>query len=183
MDIGPKGMVSHSSSEKIKDGNGEREANAKDRLKKHGSIISCYGENLSFHCVDAKEVIMGLLVDDGSKTRGHRHNILNPDFNYMGCFTGDHSDFNQMSCINYCAGYVTKGEPDPIEQQMDAFLKEEVVFADMPDNCISWKQHSKIKVLGAKAIKTTVRTCTLKGGEEKKVEVVEEKLFDLRAIC
>lgn len=116
MDIGPKGMVSHSSSEKIKDGNGEREANAKDRLKKHGSIISCYGENLSFHCVDAKEVIMGLLVDDGSKTRGHRHNILNPDFNYMGCFTGDHSDFNQMSCINYCAGYVTKGEPDPIEQ-------------------------------------------------------------------
>ena len=82
MDIGPKGMVSHSSSEKINpDGSGEREANAKDRLKKHGSIISCYGENLSFHCVDAKEVIMGLLVDDGSKTRGHRHNILNPDFN------------------------------------------------------------------------------------------------------
>jgi len=115
MDIGPKGMVTHTSSEKINDGNGEREANAKDRLKKHGSIISCYGENLSFHCVDAKEVLMGLLVDDGSKTRGHRHNILNPDFNYMGCFTGDHSDFNQMSCINYCAGYVTKGEPDPIE--------------------------------------------------------------------
>jgi len=87
MDIGPKGMVTHTSSEKINDGNGEREANAKDRLKKHGSIISCYGENLSFHCVDAKEVLMGLLVDDGSKTRGHRHNILNPDFNYMGCFT------------------------------------------------------------------------------------------------
>jgi uncharacterized protein YkwD len=66
MDIGPKGMVSHSSSEKIKGENGMRDANAKDRLKKHGSIISCYGENLSFHCVDAKEVIMGLLVDDGS---------------------------------------------------------------------------------------------------------------------
>ena len=66
---------------------------------------------------------------------------------------------------------------------MDEFLKEEVVFNDMPDNCISWKQHSKIKVIGAKAIKTTSRTCSLKGGGDKKVEVVEEKIFDLRAIC
>ena len=53
----------------------------------------------------------------------------------------------------------------------------------MPDNCISWKQHSKIKVIGAKAIKTTIRTCTQKGGGDEKVEVVEEKIFDLRAIC
>lgn len=87
-DIGPKGLVSHSGSEKIKDGANTRDTNAKDRLKKHGSIISCYGENLSFHCIEAKEILISLLVDDGSKSRGHRNNILNSDFNYMGCFTG-----------------------------------------------------------------------------------------------
>ena len=61
----------------------------------------------------------------------------------MGCFTGDHKDFNMMSCIDYSGGYVVQGEPDPIERQMDAFLKEEVEF-EMPDNVRSWKQNSKI---------------------------------------
>ena len=63
---------------------------------------------------------------------------------------------------------------------MDEFLKQEVNFTDMPSNTLSWKQHSKISVVGAKAVKTTTRTCTLKGGEERKVEVVEEKIFELR---
>ena len=63
---------------------------------------------------------------------------------------------------------------------MNEFLKEEVVFNDMPPDTLSWKQNSKIKVICAKAIKTTIRTCTIKGGEEKKIEVVEEKIFELR---
>ena len=48
-----------------------------------------------------------------------------------------------MTCIDYCGAFVANGEADPIEQQMDAFLKEEVVF-EMPDNVRSWKQTSKI---------------------------------------
>jgi hypothetical protein len=30
----------------------------KDRLRKYGNVVSCYGENLSFHCEDAKEVMI-----------------------------------------------------------------------------------------------------------------------------
>jgi hypothetical protein len=48
-----------------------------------------------------------------------------------------------MSVIDYAGAFVVKGEPDPIERQMDAFLKEEVEF-DMPENVRSWKQNSKI---------------------------------------
>jgi len=48
-DIGPKGLIQHDST----DGKG-----VKDRLRKYGNVISCYGENLSFHCDDAKEVII-----------------------------------------------------------------------------------------------------------------------------
>ena len=43
-----------------------------------------------------------------------------------------------MTCINYAAGYVAKGEPDPLEKQVDEFLKDEVEF-DMPKNVSSWK--------------------------------------------
>ena len=34
----------------------------------------------------------------------------------MGCNTGDHKDFNSMSCIDYAGAFVTNGEPDPIER-------------------------------------------------------------------
>ena len=56
----------------------------------------------------------------------------------MGCWTGEHKDFNQMSCIDYAGHFVVNGEEDPIEKQMDAFLKEEVDF-EMPDSVRSWK--------------------------------------------
>lgn len=63
---------------------------------------------------------------------------MNAEFNVIGCHTTAHKDFNQMTCIDYCGAFVVKGEPDPIERQMDAFLKEEVEF-EMPDNVRSWK--------------------------------------------
>jgi hypothetical protein len=103
-------------------------------------VVSCYGENISVHCEDAKEVMIQLIVDDGIENRGHRENIFNQEFNVMGCFTDDHKDFNKMSCIDYAGAFVAKGEPDPIEKQMDAFLKEEVNFdTEMPEGVRSWK--------------------------------------------
>ena len=56
------------------------------------------------------------MVDDGSKSRGHRVNFFNPDFNFMGNNSGEHKEFTYMSCIDYAAGYVPKGESDPIEK-------------------------------------------------------------------
>lgn len=49
-DIGPKGLIQHDSSNG-KDG-------VKERLRKNGNVISCYGENMSFHCETAKDVIL-----------------------------------------------------------------------------------------------------------------------------
>ena len=70
-----------------------------------------------------------------------------------------------MSVVDYAGAFVVKGEPDPIERQMDAFLKEEVEF-EMPENVRSWKQNSKIQVQGNLAKKTVVRTLMMKDGTE-----------------
>lgn len=136
-DIGPKGLIQHDSS--------DHKTGVKERLRKYGNVVSCYGENLSFHCEDAKEVMIQLIVDDGVENRGHRENVFNHEFNVMGCFTNEHKDFIFMSCIDYAGAFVPKGEPDPIEKQMDAFLKEDVDF-EMPAGVRSWKQNSKIQV-------------------------------------
>ena len=61
-DIGPKGQITH-----VSGLNGDE---TKARLKKFGKIISCYGESLSFNCMNGKEVMLQLLIDDGSKSRG-----------------------------------------------------------------------------------------------------------------
>ena len=72
--------------------------------------------------------MLQLIVDDGVQNRGHRENIFNAEFAVMGSFTGDHKDFNSMTVIDYCGAFVANGAPDPIERQMDAFLKEDVEF-------------------------------------------------------
>lgn len=48
-DIGPKGLVQHESS----DG-----TTVKERLKRYGKIVTCYGENLSFHSDTALDVVL-----------------------------------------------------------------------------------------------------------------------------
>ena len=83
-----------------------------------------------------------------------------------------------MTCLDYAGAFVASGEPDPIEKQMDAFLKEEVEF-EMPDGVRSWKQNSKIQVQGALAKKTTVRTLKMKDGTEQTLDKTIERLLDL----
>ena len=138
-DIGPKGLVSHAGTNQIKKDGQMKYTNAKDRMRQYGKVMSLFGESLTFNCFDAKEILLSLIVDDGSSSRGHRKNLFNPDFNYMGSFTGEHMNFSNMTCINYAAGYVAKGAADPIDQQMADFLKEEVVFNNVPPFVVSWK--------------------------------------------
>jgi uncharacterized protein YkwD len=100
-DIGPKGLIQHDSS--------DNKTGVKERLRKYGTVIACYGENLSFCCETANEVLLQLIVDDGVPNRGHRENIFNKEFNFMGCFTTQHKDFDQMTCIDYAGGFVAQG--------------------------------------------------------------------------
>ena len=101
---------------------------------------------MSFHCETALEVILQLLVDDGVPNRGHRENLFNDDFRCCGVYSGQHKDFDCMTVIDYSASFVKAGAEDPIERQMDEFLKEEVQFDDMPHDIRGWKQNSKIQV-------------------------------------
>jgi uncharacterized protein YkwD len=47
-DTGPKGLLSHE---------GSNGSSVKERIEKYGKIQNCYGENLSFHCDEAHEVL------------------------------------------------------------------------------------------------------------------------------
>lgn len=106
-DIGPKGLTQHESS----DGT----TNVKERLDKYGNVVGWCGENLSFGCEEAKDILIQLIIDDGVQSRGHRANIFNPEFRVMACSTGPHRDLNSLTVIDYVGGFAASGEPDPIQ--------------------------------------------------------------------
>jgi uncharacterized protein YkwD len=106
-DTGPKGLLSHE---------GSNGSTVKDRIQKYGKIINCYGENLSFHCDEAHEVLQQLIVDDGVLERGHRENIFNKEFKVFGCYSGPHRDYECMTCMDFAGGVVKNGDDDPIEE-------------------------------------------------------------------
>ena len=169
-DTGAKGLVQHEASDGTP---------VKERLKRHGKIVTGYGENLSYHCDNAMEVILQSIVDDGVPNRGHRENLFNPEFRVMGCFSGQHKDFDTMTVVDFCAAFIRNGDEDPIERQMDIFLKEEVDFPEMPSDVRGWKQNSKITVQGHRATKTVERVCRLRDGREERFVKNLEREFDL----
>lgn len=48
-----------------------------------------------------KDVVLQLLVDDGVASRGHRANMTNSGFEYVGIFTGNHSEYQTITIIDY----------------------------------------------------------------------------------
>lgn len=81
-DIGPKGILSHTGSDK---------STYKDRIERH-----CRWGGSIFEAIDyaaresAKEVVIAWLVDDGVPKRQHRNNILGPEFKHIGIASGPH---------------------------------------------------------------------------------------------
>jgi hypothetical protein len=67
-------------------------------------------------------------VDDGVPDRGHLHNIFNKGFKKMACFTGDHKGYKKMTVINYNGS----------DAEMNAFMKEEVDFGEVPEGAVKW---------------------------------------------
>ena len=84
--IGKKGLISHES-----DNAQGTDQGTKQRLRYHGNVIGCYGENIAVYCNSAIEVVMQLIVDDGRYSKSHRNNFFQPDFKVMSCSTTEHS--------------------------------------------------------------------------------------------
>ncbi|MFO8183100.1 MAG: CAP domain-containing protein, partial [Candidatus Aegiribacteria sp.] len=71
----------------------------------HGTI----GEVIAFGPCNGREIVAILLIDDGVADRGHRINLLNPDFRYVGIAIEEHPEYGYVCVIDFAADY------DPID--------------------------------------------------------------------
>jgi hypothetical protein len=70
------------------------------RMQRHATGLTGFGEANAYGPTDARSVVIGLLVDDGVPTRGHRQNLLNPIFKYAGVGCGRHTVYKEMCVID-----------------------------------------------------------------------------------
>jgi uncharacterized protein YkwD len=61
-----------------------------ERLARYGEHREQCGENVVFGMRSPKETVYHMLIDDGSPERGHRANLLNMDFHFIGAAFGKH---------------------------------------------------------------------------------------------
>ncbi|WP_257309590.1 CAP domain-containing protein [Geothrix fuzhouensis] len=96
-DIGPRGSLEHVGS----DG-----ARLSERLNRLGRWQGLVAENISTGEEGAREVVLQLLIDDGVASRGHRHNLFNPELHQAGAGSAPHRDYRVVTVIDYADGFV-----------------------------------------------------------------------------
>ncbi|QXE85409.1 CAP domain-containing protein [Geomonas nitrogeniifigens] len=85
-------------------GHGER-GDTKKRIEKYGSWRSSLGENISYGPETARQVVMGLIIDDGVADRGHRKNIFDRSFTTAGAACGPHPLYRTICVTDFAGGF------------------------------------------------------------------------------
>lgn len=79
-----------------------------DRASRYGEWGELIGENIEYGSPNAEQIIISLIVDDGVSNRGHRKNILNPNFNFIGVAFGEHKNYKTMTVMDFAGDYKEK---------------------------------------------------------------------------
>ncbi|QWV95731.1 CAP domain-containing protein [Geomonas oryzisoli] len=88
-------------------GHGER-GDMRKRIEQHGSWRSTIGENISYGPDTARQVVMGLIIDDGVPDRGHRKNIFNRSYATAGIACGPHPLYRTICVMDLAGGFQSR---------------------------------------------------------------------------
>jgi uncharacterized protein YkwD len=85
-------------------------SNLKSRIERYGTWKVRIAENIAYGNTSARQVVIFLLIDDNVKNRGHRVNMLNPDFKLIGVSTASHPEYQTMFVMDFAGGMEEKDE-------------------------------------------------------------------------
>ena len=87
---------------------GSDRSHSKDRIERYGTWGVRIAENIAYGGMNAKQVVVYLLIDDGVRDRGHRKNFLNSDFKQVGVATGIHPGYGNMTVMEFAGKFAEK---------------------------------------------------------------------------
>ena len=98
---GPRGRMGHKGS----DG-----SSTADRVERYGKWKFVLSENIAYGPLDARGMVVGLIVDDGVPDRGHRLNIFDARVRVAGVSCGMHREYGRMCVIVHAGGFADTGQ-------------------------------------------------------------------------
>lgn len=81
-----------------------------DRLTRYGLWEESVGEDIIYESRTARNDVIGLIIDDGVATRGHRNNIFKPGFRVIGVSVAQPSTSRRLCIVTFAGGFVDKSE-------------------------------------------------------------------------
>lgn len=74
------------------------------RIAVFGQFVATVGENIAYGTTSGKDIVLQLIIDDGVASRGHRTNIFNADYTFVGSWASGHVTYSSMTVIDYAGG-------------------------------------------------------------------------------
>jgi len=74
------------------------------RIRRHKRRFHEVGEDISYGSQTARDVVQGLIIDDGVADRGHRKNILDRQFDAAGAACAEHEQLSPACVIDFSGG-------------------------------------------------------------------------------
>ena len=156
-ECGPVGHLGH---------DGVNGSTMDSRISDNGEWAGGIGENISYGCNTAEDVVVQLLVDDGVETRGHRRNILNPDFHVIGSGFGPHSEMEFMCCITFATMFTEKDGTSHGHAPANAPEAAEAPADDepWPEGAVGLRTRTETQKKGKQTITKVIKEYTMEDG-------------------
>ena len=175
-DIGRQGLHNHE---------GSNDSLLSDRIEKYSEWDGAIAESLQFCYKNAENIIMNLIIDDGSNEKHQRENLFSEEFQYIGIGCAKHKNFKLCTVINYAKNlYPIGGEPpekieyDPNylnkkgDKELNPFQLDDPYA---PDNTVGVKIIKIKKNFEDKEYNITRKIFSLKDGKKHIVDYEEKE--------
>ena len=70
---------------------------------------------MAYGTTGGKDLVLQLFIDDGVASRGHRANIMKPEFTSLGTFSSTHVTYRHETVFDYAGGMTTNGKRALVE--------------------------------------------------------------------
>jgi uncharacterized protein YkwD len=78
------------------------------RVQRYGFWDGTVGENIIYDIRTARQMVIGMIIDDGVANRGHRHNIFDTTYRVTGISISDAASNPARGVIVYVGGFTDK---------------------------------------------------------------------------